>query len=421
MPSKRLKALILCNDFPPINSIGAERPNSWYKYFKEFNIHPIIVTKNWNGDGNNNFGHVHNKRTINKDEYGTIIRCADFKTTSLWFRSIFGSRFSLIRKIFTFLEQLLSFNFSFFDQHHGIYKEANNYLKSNNVDLIITTVAPFILFKYGYILKNKYNIPWVADYRDGWYLNHGISLRHNIFRKLELSKELKYTKRTDLIITVDPNLAARLESLIGKKVNVIYNGFWEFYSTKNQIKTDHNKLVLNHTGTLTDGQRIEILLDSLVRLKKENKISKNNLTLNLIGIEHFPDQIKRLEKYQVELEGIINTTPRLKQEKAIELNLKADYLINFTDPNISAIYAKTYNYIACKKPILVVPGDKGILDDLINKNKLGVILNSDLDIENFLVDRNIHFEPNIENLNFFTRKNQTKIFADLIHNSLFSS
>ena len=33
-----MKALILCNDFPPINSIGAERPYSWFLYFKENGI-----------------------------------------------------------------------------------------------------------------------------------------------------------------------------------------------------------------------------------------------------------------------------------------------------------------------------------------------------------------------------------------------
>ena len=40
------KVLILCNDFPPVNSIGAERPYSWYKYFHNSGYYPIIITKN---------------------------------------------------------------------------------------------------------------------------------------------------------------------------------------------------------------------------------------------------------------------------------------------------------------------------------------------------------------------------------------
>ena len=42
-----MKALILCNDFPPLNSIGAQRPYSWYKYFKRYGIDVTVITQNW--------------------------------------------------------------------------------------------------------------------------------------------------------------------------------------------------------------------------------------------------------------------------------------------------------------------------------------------------------------------------------------
>jgi hypothetical protein len=58
--SSKPTALILCNDFPPINSIGAERPNSWYLYFNELGIHPVVITKNWNSTGNSSFNQIHN-------------------------------------------------------------------------------------------------------------------------------------------------------------------------------------------------------------------------------------------------------------------------------------------------------------------------------------------------------------------------
>ena len=129
----------------------------------------------------------------------------------------------------------------------------------------------------------------------------------------------------------------------------VYNGFWNKLNHSKNIKQSEKKLILNHTGTLTNGQRIEILLDILVRLKDKKKISERNIELNLVGLEFFPDQLKRIKKYKDKLQGILITTPRLKKEEANDLNLKADYLINFTDKNYTAIYAKTYNYIACGK------------------------------------------------------------------------
>ena len=77
-------------------------------------------------------------------------------TPSLWMTSVFGMRLSLIRRFFTLIEKLLGFNISLFDQHREIYKEAFKYLDNNNIELVISTGEPFILFKYGSKLKKKY-------------------------------------------------------------------------------------------------------------------------------------------------------------------------------------------------------------------------------------------------------------------------
>ena len=41
-------------------------------------------------------------------------------------------------------------------------------MKNNTVDAIIATGDPFVLFKYASSLSKKFNIPWIADYRDPW-------------------------------------------------------------------------------------------------------------------------------------------------------------------------------------------------------------------------------------------------------------
>jgi hypothetical protein len=73
-----IKALILAHDFPPLNSIGARRPLSWYNYFYENGIYPVVITKDW-GDKSNNIrdilefaGTSEIKRE--KNERGELIR-----------------------------------------------------------------------------------------------------------------------------------------------------------------------------------------------------------------------------------------------------------------------------------------------------------------------------------------------------------
>jgi len=422
MNSDNPKILILCNDFPPINSIGADRPYSWFIYFKDYDLYPVVITKNWIESGNSRFKTILPKREEEVTPQGTIIRAKKIMTPSLWMTSVFGMRLSLIRRFFTLIEKLLGFNISLFDQHREIYKEAFKYLDNNNIELVISTGEPFILFKYGSKLKKKYKIKWVADYRDGWYLNHVTSIKKNslikLIRSVELKAEKKYIKNADLITTIDPILADRLETFTKIKTKYVYNGFWNHITCRKTTKQNQNKLILNHTGTLTNGQRIEVLLDVLVYLKEIDKISKYSIELNLVGLEYFPDQMERVKKYKEKLKGILVTTPRLKKEEANKMNLRADYLINFTDENYTAIYAKTYNYIACGKPILVIPGDNGLLDDIVTEHNLGTILNTAREIEDFITNPDVDFKPDPKNLEFFTRRNQTKIMSEIIKTQL---
>ena len=233
-------------------------------------------------------------------------------------------------------------------------------------------------------------------------------------RKWELIHEKKLCVQSDMITTVDPQMAGRLSKFLRKEVSIIYNGFWDYYQSSNTTVEKQNKITFNHTGTLTTGQHIEFFLDALLVLFRNEKLSKENFQFNLIGLEYFPQQMKRLDSYQEMIGEIIFTTPRLPKKEAVEMNLMADYLVNFTDPNISAIYAKTYDYIACQKPILVIPGDNGLLDNLVTKNKLGKVLNSQDDIIELLLNPNVEYTPNKADTSFFTRKNQTEIFVKKI-------
>ena len=412
------KVLILCNDFPPINSIGADRPNSWYLYFKEFGLDPVVVTKNWKSNGNTSFNDVSHSLEIESTKYGELIKTPRRKTPSIWFKNKFGTRFSVLRKSLTFLEKITSFRLGLFDQHYAIYLEAKKYIVKNKVALVITTGEPFILFRYGRKLQKKFDVQWIADYRDGWYLNHisalDSSILWKIMRKWELIHEKQLCIHADMITTVDPEMAGRIGKLIQKEVSVIYNGFWDYYQSSQVLNKETQKMIINHTGTLTVGQQIEVFLDALLVLFKRNQLKKENFEFNLIGLEYFPQQIKRLESYKEMIGEIIFTTPRLPKKEAVEMNLKADYLINFTDPNLSAVYAKTYDYIACQRPILVIPGDNGLLDKLVIKNKLGKVLNSQEEIIQLLLNPGVDYTPNMLDTSFFTRRNQTNIFVEKI-------
>ena len=75
---KELTVLILAYDFPPYVSVGALRPYNWYKYFREFGIYPVVITRQWGNEYGNQLDYVSasssTETVFENTEYGTVIR-----------------------------------------------------------------------------------------------------------------------------------------------------------------------------------------------------------------------------------------------------------------------------------------------------------------------------------------------------------
>jgi len=270
-----VKILILCNDFPPLNSIGAQRPYSWFLHLKKFGIEPTIITKNWSTVTEANT--LPSAETvIEKDEKGKIIRVPVRMILPEKIQQSYGmEKFASIRKALTLIYKTLSFISFRFDKHADIYFEARKLLSKESFDAILITGEPFVIFRYGYLLAKKFHIPWVADYRDGWKVNYVMAFRNSIPYRLlrwwEFIFEKRYLSNVSFIQTVDPLLAGKLQQLLHKETEVVYNGFDEFYNYDTELKTNPEKLLLVHAGTITPGQRVEFLLSAIKELHEEKK------------------------------------------------------------------------------------------------------------------------------------------------------
>jgi len=427
-----LKLLILCNDFPPLNSIGAQRPYSWYKHLREFGIEPVVITKNWKGHSSTPVDVLRNAGdknvAVEKTEYGTVVR-VPFETTPsermLLRHGPHTRRYE--RKGYTLSYRLASFFSARFDAHRHILNEADKYLSENHVDGIITTGEPFILFRYCYLLHNKHRLPWIADYRDGWKLNYvRRRLRDplNLFQTwYEFQFEKRYVRTAACITTIDPILAASLADLHRKPVEVVYNGFDGFYDGPRESPSPGVPLVINHTGTLTPGQRVETLLQAVKELLAEHKIQSREISLRFIGLDYFPDQCERVKRFDPTVATCIETTPRIPRADVLRMNCGADYQVTFTEETFKMINAKTYDYLAVRRPVLIVPGDGSILTKLIDDLQAGESLNTVAEVKSFIhqaVERKrkglviAPYPLREEAALFYTRRQQAKRLADVV-------
>ena len=432
-----MRVLIICNDFPPLNSIGARRPASWFQWFKKKGVEPVVVTKQWNANVEMPEDVLKNSSASEtmheQNEFGNIIRVPVKLIPPEKLLLRYGiSKKKLYRKFLTLIYKSFSFCFFSFDKHRQLYEEARKFLQQEKVDAILITGEPFVLFRYGYLLKKEFGIPWIADYRDGWKLNHvarfQTGILNHLLQRWEFYFEKKFISNSSLITAPDNYLGEKLGKLHRKNFRAVFNGFDEFLPPKrmehpDSIGNNSQKLLLAHTGTLTQGQRVEFLLSSILELHEEGKISPEDIQIQFVGLDYYEAQSARVKNFNPKIFEYIKTTPRISRERAMEINSSSDLLIAFTEENYQAIFAKVYDYLAAQKPILVLPSDDGLLSAIVSETQSGISFSEKDELKKFLADQiqlkksegnSMQISSDREKVLFYSRENQSAQMVQFI-------
>lgn len=131
------KALILAYDFPPYNSIGGQRPNAWLKYFNEFGIYPIVVTRHWDlpiaKPEDCYLPSVNRSVEEEEADSGTIIRVPFNPNVrdKLIFKT--GMLANSARKVLSLAQLISEHRLAYFDNKRTLYEGAREFLQKNKV------------------------------------------------------------------------------------------------------------------------------------------------------------------------------------------------------------------------------------------------------------------------------------------------
>ncbi len=363
------RVLILAYDFPPYNSIGGQRPYSWYLYFKEFGIEPIVVTRHWDVDIKNPEDcylpsidqQVHEEQT----EYGTLIRAPFRPNLRDRLINVRSAVLSLIRKGLTFWQLLTEHSRVTSDPRQSIYSAARSYLENNKVDLIIATGEPFVLFTYAHRLSLAFNTPWLADYRDGWSTNYHLAestFQRFVQQRIHRPIEQKMVANAALITTAAPSFSNEISELMeGKKVEVIYNGYFEEKFKNLKVAPLKGKFTIAHAGTVYPFQKVETMLVGLRSYLKQHP--DKEIELIFYGLNFQPEQLQRVQKASTDLP--VRFSDRMPHDDMIRELSSCHALLLLATPEKHQIYAKVFDYLALKKPILLVENDRGPLAEIL--------------------------------------------------------
>jgi glycosyltransferase involved in cell wall biosynthesis len=426
-----MRVLILAYDFPPNSSIGGQRPYSWFKYFKDFGVKPVVVTRHWSeiSTSEDTIKPCGNHVDYIENESGTLIRVPFRPNLRDKMLLRFGYRFKLLRKIISLWYSLSQFHLPFFDNRRNMYYEARAYLEKNPCEAIIATGEPFILFQYAMLLSREFNIPWVADYRDGWSTDYHILAGTSRIEKW-INKNIVYHLERQIVSScalITTPAQAFKEDLLHlhskKKIEVLYNGFFSemFEPLMKKGHRTNQPFIIAYSGTLYPYQKLNIFIDGFEKFVRLNALSPSEIQIHFLGLEYQPDQMKRLLDYKPDLNAFIKITGRIPHIESLIILNQADVLLLLTNASFGQIYAKVFDYVALGKPILMYENDHGPLEQILNDSGTGYIAdNSNQVCEqlSLLYQNAPSATINAAHVQKYSRKHQAERLANIIKSFL---
>ncbi len=429
---KIVKALIITYYWPPSGGAGVQRWLKMSKYFREYGIEPVIYTPE-NPDMAMQDSSLHaeipeNIKVLKQpvwepyDAYRKLLGKKKTESVNQGFiseskKSGFLEKFAIWVRGNFFIPDARKFWIE------PSVKFLLKYISDNPVDIIISTGPPHSMHMIALALKQKTELPWIADFRDPW-------TNIDFYDQLHLSKwadkqhhfmEQQVLQNADCVVTVSNSWAKDFIELGRKEVEVITNGFDEADFPNESVEL-FSGFVLHHIGSMNKDRNPHILWKVLKELCATNSDFKNDLKIMLTGKNDFAviESIKENGLFS-HLE-LIEYMPHSEIVKQVPKSTVLLLPLNDT-PNVAGVIpGKLFEYLAAKRPILCIGDSTGDSAKIIAVCNAGYVCDfTDAHaMKNALIDmyqkfRNNTLQVNSKNIEQYTRKGGAKKFAEIMH------
>ena len=243
---------------------------------------------------------------------------------------------------------------------------------------MVSTGPPHSMHLIALKLHQRMDIPWLADFRDPWTdidFFHHLSLNK---RSEQKHRKLEKTvlQAASRVVSIGKTMALGFESIAGRTVDVIQNGYDAFDFSENS-STDTDSFTITHLGSLNRDRNHDFFWESLDRLNRKNEEFSKKLIVKLIGKVDL-SVIRSIEKFN--LKNYVQQTEYLPHDQ-IPRVLKSSFLlylpINRT-PNARLIQTgKIFEYLASGRPILGTGPSDGDASRILKETGAGTMIDFD--------------------------------------------
>ncbi len=246
----------------------------------------------------------------------------------------------------------------------------SQYLKDHPVDLIISTGPPHSMHLIALELKKKFNLPWIADFRDPWtqidfyeelMLSNWADKKHHRLERYVL-------EAADHVLVIGHVMKEEMEGLAKvQAMTALPNGYDpDDYPSTDGIALD-KKFSIAHIGSFAPSRNPHTLWKVLAALCLETEGFKDNLSINIIGKSDH-SIIDDIESNG--LSEHLHRTDYMPHDEVIRAQQSSRVLLLVVNRTANArmiLTGKIFEYLNSGRPILAIGPEDGELAHLLNE------------------------------------------------------
>jgi glycosyltransferase involved in cell wall biosynthesis len=376
------KVLIITYYWPPCGGIGVLRCLKLAKYLRNYGWEPIIYTADkaqYPSFDQGNFKDIPEKLTVLRqpifEPYGFYKQFTGLPSTANANHALVATDHprGWRHKIAVWIRGNLFIPDARTFWIRPSVKFLLNYLKDNPVDAIFSDGPPHTNNVIASRIKQKTQIPWLADFQDPW-------TQVDLYSKLRLTAwaDRKYKAleqetfaHADKITISSPSSKADLEGIGARNVSVFYWGY-DQDDFENLIPNPDKLLTITHSGLLGEDRNPDVFFEAIAELAAELPNFSDMLRVQLIG--HLDGSVREAIRKNG-IEKMISLIPQLSRAESLQYLANSQVLLlllNKADNVMGRIPGKLFEYLAVKRPILCLGPGGSDTDKLIGEAKGGV-------------------------------------------------
>jgi len=233
---------------------------------------------------------------------------------------------------------------------------AGRVIQTAHHTVIYSTSPPNSTHLLGFLLKKRWRLPWIADFRDLWADHYDFINRPYPLRLLIESMERVVFNNADRVICNTPGM---LEFYAGKyptshsRLRLIPNGYdEEDFRDLSPQSSDGDYLRLVHMGALRGDRSLTTVIKAMVEVERDSSVLRKWI-LEQAGVFH-AHLIKGLD--QSDLSDRVRLLGNLSHRQALARAAAAEALLLLISPNEGdkLVPAKLYEYLRLGRPIIIM-------------------------------------------------------------------